>query len=113
MTIRRRRLWLVALAGLVLAGGVWVWAISQATSIRDAARIEIGMTQNDVFATLGSKPSALHCNNGTRGWIDVWVVFDGHILVQYGSDSKVNFVGTNSEGFFYRQWSRLRSVVGI
>jgi hypothetical protein len=89
MTIRRRRLWLVALAGLVLAGGVGLlalqrWAAS-ATWVAVANRITNGMTKEAVYAILGppdivtGKPDSVEC----------WEVVDGGIFVTFDRSGEV------------------------
>lgn len=86
--IRYRRLWLVALAVLLLAEGVWFIAITNSLRICDVHRVADGMTYDEVVYVLGKRPV-----NRTSEWIsiigEIWEAADGEIVVRFGDDGRV------------------------
>lgn len=119
MTIRRRRLWLVMLAGLALAGGVWVWALGVAITTKSADRITNGMTRQQVYPLLGGPPNFTGysiikiCDSDTYGYCaESWEVCDGSVTVIYGDDSKVVHQMILCQGLLPTQIRRLRNKLG-
>lgn len=111
MSLCRRRLWFVALAGLVLVGGVWMWAIGSSLSIMDVGRIKHGMTRDQVIAAFGRPPigksSVLHGLSG-----DIWEVSDGEIVIDYGDFGVKSCTIIDEHGFWRCQLKRLRAKFG-
>ncbi len=103
MILRRRRLWLVVLVGLVLAAGVWAWTLKNSLSVHDLDRIAIGMTRQRVIEILGKQPAA----EGTA-W-DIWFANDGTFSVEYDHDGNVSRLEGANYGFFYWQWLLLNN----
>src|SRR5262249_35782470 len=104
MTLRRRRLWFVLLAGWALAGGVGAGVIATAGSTKDAERITKGMPREKVHAILG-KPM-YDCIVA-----DHWEVSDGMIQVQYDENDSQHPVTEKplvfSMGVIEWQWHQL------
>src|SRR6516165_6850133 len=110
MNLPRRRLWFVLLTGLVLAGGVWVWALSCSVWCKNAERITVGMSRSDVLVIMMKPPTEhipdFHADNPAIKMVDRWKVVDGLITVAYDSDQKVVIQEAYSPGFFTCQLHR-------
>ncbi len=106
MILRRRRLWFVVFVGLVLAGGVWWWALGTAFSVNDGDRIDYGMTRGQVAAIIGRKPDKAYMtdypfNNPHRHLIvEEWWLIDGYFSVTYEEDEKAVSHYGYTRGFF-------------
>ena len=72
MILRRRRLWLVLLAGLALVGGVWVWAAAVGISTSDVRLIRKGMTRDKVVAFFGRQPDGQDDDPASRAATKKW-----------------------------------------
>ncbi len=114
MILRRRRLWFVVLVGLlsiVLAGGAWVWGASPSGIwCKDAERIELGMSRQEV-AAIFSKPPNDYRYLSARPYLfnhQVWDAIDGQIEIWY-DDSGVIRVSPSCDGVISCQFERLRS----
>jgi hypothetical protein len=108
MTIRRRRLWLVALAGLVLARGVWVWSAStHVLWVKDVSRIVDGMSRSDVAAALGRPPDHHYQTGYYVDSSEMWEVIDGSIYVQYNRNFRVCDRSVDCLGIYETQKARL------
>ena len=107
MILRRRRLWLIVLAGLVLAGGAWWLAISTSLSTRAADRIADGMSRTQVIAMIGRAPDMAFVTF-ERNRFDHWYVADGIIMVDYDA------AGNVSKREVYSEWTviwQLRQLI--
>jgi hypothetical protein len=114
MTLRRRRLWLVALAGLVLVGGVWVWAGSVALRCKDADRIKDGMTLEQVVTILGRSPDyRLAESRELKLRSEAWLASDGDIFLVFNADGTVVDRYIVELGFLSCQWWRFRSRIRL
>ncbi len=113
MILRRRRLWFVVLVGLlsiVLAGGAWAWRASSGIWCKDAERIELGMSRQEV-AAIFSKPPNDYRYLSARPYLfnhQVWDAIDGQIEIWY-DDSGVVRVSPSCDGVISCQLERLRS----
>jgi hypothetical protein len=114
MTVRRRRLWLVALAGLVLAGGVWVWAASRAVWINKAASsITIGMSRERVIEILGRPPHLIENLPFLDERLEAWDAIDGRISITFSHQDAVVDGVIVSENLFAKQLRLLRQKLGF
>jgi hypothetical protein len=107
MTIRRRRLWLSIIAGLVLVGGVWSWASSLAAKelwVSQARGVNVGMTLEETTARIGRPPKILF--DGKTRKIVRWKAVDGNVFATF-QDNKILLLRIEDTGFFCTQLLRL------
>src|SRR5262245_19527673 len=105
MTIRRRRLWYLSLAGLVLAGGGCLYlSSSRALWVQDKERVTSGMTRDQVVAAFGGPPDVdlVYMQRAD------WIAMDGRIFVQFGGDHRVVYCQYSRVNVFVWQFRRLR-----
>lgn len=112
----RRRLWLVLLAGLVLAAIVWAWAMTTAKTTELAKHITNGMTAQQVEDTFGRSPDAFLQLTGRPladvDHADLWDFCDGYVLVYFDKNSSVIDQRVFSVGILRYQFRRLLDKIG-
>lgn len=122
MTLRRRRLWLVAIVGLILAGGVsilWDLAVGTSLTTKDVGRIKLGMTKIQVYEALGQAKHdgpVIFIGNDRKmiDWeSDQWSVSDGVIQIWFDRRGVVVHRDSQSFGLAEWQWQRLCFRLGI
>lgn len=119
--LRSRRLWFVLLAGLVLAGGAWLWTTSlgMLPSTKDADRVMDGMTKADVIAILGTPREPFTVINIPQGdrpamWHrEFWDARDGVIFIAFDKDGLVFDREVARVGVFRWQWRRIKYQLGL
>jgi len=98
MTLRRRRLWVLALIGFVLAGIAFIWLYNVSLSTKWVEKIEIGMTKSQVISLLG-RPSDCRWENQRREVdYEQWDVSDGFINVRFNDDDRVIMRSAQHDG---------------
>jgi hypothetical protein len=118
MTIPRRRLWFVLLAGLVLAGCVWAWILHAVYSTLIVERIAKGMTKAQVEAVMGCSPDffsapILEVSPENYSEIATWNMCDGLVAITFDINGKVIDRQVNNQGILSWQFHRLCAKLGI
>jgi hypothetical protein len=113
MILRRRRQWLVALAGLVLAASVLVWAFVSANRIKDDERISIHMTREEVAAVLGKADYECPSPDSPRMTLSYWFALDGFIIVQFHWEDRVASHHAQPENMIVWRTRRLLTRLGL